>query len=146
MFLTSFLILSRFVFYNFLLVGFLFISLAYGGGELDHSFITASGVNNEVKTVILRPDGKIIIGGRFTSVQGVPRNPVAGLNANGQIDTTFDPGTRANDDVYSIIPSPDGKIVGGGGRLYVFNNPPVDRIRPRAFSFISITLQKRGTQ
>jgi len=127
MFLTSFLNLSRFVFYNFLLVGFLFISSAYGDGELDHSFITASGVNGGVNIVILQPDGKVIIGGRFSNVHGVPRNRIARLNADGQIDSTFDPGTGANEDVNSIILLPDGKLL-IGGRFSVFNNQAVGRI------------------
>jgi uncharacterized delta-60 repeat protein len=40
----------------------------------------------------LQPDGKIVIGGFFTTVEGVKRNRIARLNTNGSLDTSFDPG------------------------------------------------------
>ena len=36
----------------------------------------------------VQPDGKILIGGWFTSWDGVPRNRLARLNANGTLDVT----------------------------------------------------------
>ena len=40
----------------------------------------------------LQPDNKVIIGGSFTTVDGTGRNRIARLNANGTLDTGFDPG------------------------------------------------------
>ena len=59
-------------------------------------------------------DGKIIIGGSFTTYNGVAGNRIARLNPNGSIDTTFNPGTGANVDVTATAVQGDGKIVFGG--------------------------------
>src|SRR5712672_3346148 len=40
-------------------------------------------VNGQVQAFALQPDGKIIIGGQFNSVQGVARSKIARLNADG---------------------------------------------------------------
>ena len=39
-----------------------------------------------------QPDGKVVIGGTFTSVNGVTRNHIARLNADGLLDRTFQEG------------------------------------------------------
>ena len=41
--------------------------------------------------VVVQPDGKIVIAGDFTSVNGAPRNRLARLNANGSVDAGFNP-------------------------------------------------------
>ena len=60
----------------------------------------------------VQPDGKILIGGSFTSVLGVARNNIARLNTDGTLDTAFNP--NANGAVYSIAVQADGKILVGG--------------------------------
>ena len=70
-------------------------------GTVDSTFYPGSGPNLEVKTLSLAGNGKIIIGGDFTSYDGVPRNHLARLNGDGSIDQTFI--ASANDAVsYSI--------------------------------------------
>ena len=46
-------------------------------GVLDSTFNVPWGTNSggPVHAVVLRPDGRILIGGRFTSVGGVTRGP-----------------------------------------------------------------------
>ena len=39
----------------------------------------------------VQPDGKILIGGVFTTVLGVTRNNIARLNTDGTLDTAFRP-------------------------------------------------------
>ena len=46
-----------------------------------------------VEFVMVQEDGKILISGRFTRVNGAIRNYVARLDANGGVDSTFDVGT-----------------------------------------------------
>lgn len=65
-----------------------------------------------VLTTVIQPDGKLIIGGGFTSVLGVPRSNIARLNADGTLDLGFDP--KANDLVMSVAVQPDGKVLLGG--------------------------------
>jgi uncharacterized delta-60 repeat protein len=71
-------------------------------------------------------DGKIIIGGYFTTVQGTSRNLIARLNSDGSLDSSFDPGAGAevliaggidgNVDpfVFWTEIQPDGKILATG--------------------------------
>ncbi|MEN6615552.1 MAG: delta-60 repeat domain-containing protein, partial [Syntrophorhabdus sp.] len=60
----------------------------------------------------LQPDGKIIVGGDFTSIDNTRKNRIARLNASGSVDTLFNP--DINGTVYSIDIQPDGKIIAGG--------------------------------
>ncbi len=65
-----------------------------------------------VYSVAVQADGKILLGGDFTTVGGTPRNHIARLNADGTLDTGFNP--NANGDVYSVAVQADGKILLGG--------------------------------
>src|SRR5438132_1227890 len=95
-------------------------------GQLDTTFVPASGTNDAVNVVIPQPDGKVIAAGRFTFANGVPRSRIARFNFDGSLDTTFDPGNGPNpgnghgpnDDVNAIVIQPDGAILIGG----TFNN------------------------
>jgi uncharacterized delta-60 repeat protein/uncharacterized repeat protein (TIGR01451 family) len=93
-------------------------------GTLDPTFDPGSGANGTIRTVVIQPDGRILIGGDFTTIGGVPRGHIARLNSNGSVDLTFDPENGANDSVRSIAIQTDGKIVIGGdftsfnGNLY----------------------------
>lgn len=83
-------------------------------GTIDTSFDPVLGTNNEINSIAVQPDGKILIGGNFTTYNGVSRNRVARLNADGTLDTTFDPGSGANKTVNSLVVQTDGKILIGG--------------------------------
>jgi uncharacterized delta-60 repeat protein len=95
------------------------IARLFPDGTLDTSFDAGSGTNLDVAGIAVQPDGKVIIGGRFTQVNGVAREYVARLNANGSLDTTFNPTLKA-DWVNAVALQPDGKILLGGLNL---NNP-----------------------
>ncbi len=84
-------------------------------GSLDTSFDPGSGANNHyVQSLALQPDGKVLVGGWFTSYNATPRNRIARLNVDGSLDTSFDPGTGANDWVQSLALQSDGKVLVGG--------------------------------
>jgi hypothetical protein len=68
--------------------------------------------NGTVNVVVTQPDGKILLGGSFTSVLGVARNRIARLNPDGTLDTAFNP--NANSTVSAIAVQADGKILAGG--------------------------------
>src|ERR1051326_2188479 len=75
--------------------------------------------HNAVNTIVVQPDGKIIIGGSFTSVGGLVRNRIARLNGDGNVDTTFDSGGEGAGGigpifVSSIALQSDGKVIVGG--------------------------------
>jgi len=65
-------------------------------GALDTSFLPQSGADGPIHAVVLQSDGKILIGGEFTTYNGVSRNRIARLNTDGNLDITFDPGVGAN--------------------------------------------------
>ena len=89
-------------------------------GSLDASFnaaisYTAGGTtaSAEVLGIAVQADGKILVGGTFTTVDGITANDLARLNADGTLDATFSASTDAG--VGSIIAEADGTIVIGGG-------------------------------
>ncbi|WP_445720334.1 T9SS type A sorting domain-containing protein [Flavobacterium sp.] len=83
-------------------------------GSKDTSFNTGTGFNEGVQTIQLQTDGKILVGGNFTSYKGVTEKYIIRLNADGSKDTSFNTGTGFNNIVYSIQQQTDGKILVGG--------------------------------
>jgi uncharacterized delta-60 repeat protein len=83
---------------------------ARGQSALDGFDPNANGIT--IRVIVVQPDGKILIGGDFTSVQGVARNNIARLNPDGTLDTAFNP--SADYSVRSIAVQADGKILVGG--------------------------------
>jgi uncharacterized delta-60 repeat protein len=83
-------------------------------GGLDTGFDTVTGANNTVNSMAIQPDGKIVIGGNFTSYNGSSQNKIARLNDDGSLDTGFNPGTGANNIVTQIAVQADGKIIISG--------------------------------
>ena len=96
-------------------------------GSLDATFIPGTGANNTVNTTAIQTDGKIIIGGDFTTYNGTGRNYIARLNSDGSLDATFDPGTGANNIVYTTAIQTDGKIIIGGD-FTAYNGTALNRI------------------
>jgi uncharacterized delta-60 repeat protein len=73
--------------------------------------------NGAIRVFVVQPDGKILIGGYFTTLSpnggpAVPRNYIARLNTDGTLDTAFNP--NANNIVTSIAVQADGKILVAG--------------------------------
>jgi uncharacterized repeat protein (TIGR01451 family)/uncharacterized delta-60 repeat protein len=71
-------------------------------GSLDTGFDVGNGANGPVYAVRIQLDGKVVIAGDFTAVNGVPRNRIARLTVNGGVDPTFVPGAGADDTVYAV--------------------------------------------
>ena len=84
-------------------------------GRQDFSFTSPSlGFSNSVSSLALQQDGKIIAGGRFQDFDGINRNRIARLHANGTLDTGFDPSVGFDSYVKCLALQPDGKILVGG--------------------------------
>lgn len=93
------------------------IARLHSDGSLDTSFDPGTGVaeNYSVQDIVVQPDGKILIGGGFSVFNGVNIRGIARLNADGSLDTSFNPGTGVlGFGVYTMALQPDGKIVIGG--------------------------------
>jgi uncharacterized delta-60 repeat protein len=83
-------------------------------GSLDNTFDPGGGSNGGVKALALQSNGKVVIGGDFTTVNGTNRNHIARLNTDGSLDSSFDPGTGANGSIVSVALQPDGKVLIAG--------------------------------
>lgn len=108
-----------------------YIARLNSNGSLDMTFDPGSGPNDIINAVALQPDGKVLIGGQFTSVAGVSRSHIARLNPDGSLDATFDPASGADDVVHALALQPDGKVLAGGNFTTVRDLP---RIRLARFN------------
>jgi hypothetical protein len=83
-------------------------------GSLDASLNPGTGANNTVFSILIQSDGKIIIGGAFTTYNSVGKNRIARLNSSGANDATFNPGTGASNTIWAAALESGGKIIIGG--------------------------------
>jgi len=91
------------------------IARMHSNGVLDTDFNVGTGANNVVYTTSIQSDGKVIIGGGFTSYSGTTTNYIARLHSNGVLDTDFNVGTGADAYVWKSYIQPDGSIIANGG-------------------------------
>src|ERR1700690_695242 len=70
------------------------------------------GADANVYIAAMQPDGKILIGGDFTTLCGQPHKFLGRLNPDGTLDTTFNPGPNYR--VACLAVQADGKILVGG--------------------------------
>lgn len=98
------------------------IARANTDGTLEAGLNPTAAQVGVLFTAVRQPDGKILLGGTFSSVNGTPRANIARVNADGTLDTSFDPGTGANNTVQSIGVQPNGRIIISGGFASVNGN------------------------
>lgn len=121
------------------------IARTLANGAIDPSFTTGSGANASVTSILVQPDGKIIITGPFTTFNGTNRARIARLNADGSLDTTFDPGTGASGSIRASALQPDGKII-IGGEFVTYNGTSRPRIaRLNANGSLDLTFNVGGS-
>ncbi len=83
-------------------------------GQMDPGFDSSLGANGSIRALVLQPDGRVIIAGLFTLVNGQPRQYVARLNGDGTLDATFDPGAGPDEFINGLALQPDGRILAVG--------------------------------
>lgn len=83
-------------------------------GTKDNTFNVGSGTDGVISSIIEQPDGKIIVGGVFTSFNGEVKTAINRLNHDGSRDTSFKAGAKLANGVSAIALQLDGKIVIGG--------------------------------
>ncbi len=93
-------------------------------GTLDSEFNPGVGLANQgpgaspsVVVLAVQADGKVLVGGNFTSLAGQPCTRFGRLNPSGTLDTSFAAENTASEAV-SLAFQPDGKILVGGS-LYL---------------------------
>ena len=87
-------------------------------GTLDTNFAAFDGIssdiNGSVRAMAVQPDGRILIGGVFTVVNGANLNYIARLNSDGTTDTNFNVGVGCNNNVQAIALDDQLRILVGG--------------------------------
>lgn len=96
-------------------------------GSLDASFNPGTGANNTVNTITLQADGKVLIGGLFTTYNDTTSKRVARLNSDGSLDIGFNSGSGASSDVQFMAQQADGKVL-IGGNFTMYNGTTINRI------------------
>ena len=88
-------------------------------GTLDTGFNPGTGVsggNSSVAALAVQADGRVLVGGDFTAVNGQPRNGLARLTSAGAVDAQFQVGTGFGPGYPTTIAVlADQRIVVGGG-------------------------------
>jgi uncharacterized delta-60 repeat protein len=105
------------------------VQRVYRGNDL---IFPLSGFNGRVWAIKVQPDGKILVGGEFTTYNELSYNRIIRFNNDGSIDNTFNIGTGFNATVYAIEieNGVDGVKILVGGDFTGYNNTlvPVNRI------------------
>ncbi len=99
-----------------------YLSRLRANGSLDETYLPET--NDEVLAVEAMPDGRVAIGGGFTSVKGSARNYCAILHADGQLDAGFNTVGGPSGDVEAVLTGADAGMVIGGSFATVGGVPP----------------------
>lgn len=83
-------------------------------GSLDPTFNPGTGANGTVGAIVVQPDGKIVLGGAFTSFNGTPVGHIVRLLPDGAVDTTFHAGSGFNGTLLDLEVQTDGKLLACG--------------------------------
>lgn len=81
-------------------------------GSVDTGFLPPASPNGDVFVIHVLPDGRILIGGSFTSLGGELHNRIARLLPDGSLDPSFT--LSLNGAVRSVSRMPNGELVIGG--------------------------------
>jgi uncharacterized delta-60 repeat protein len=113
-------------------------------GSNDNTFTTGSGANNDINAVGIQSDGKILIGGAFTSYDGNSTNNTVRINTDGTYDNTFNIGTGFNNTVRGLSIQSDGKIIFVGDFSEYSGTPCNNIIRLNSDGTIDGTFTSQG--
>jgi uncharacterized delta-60 repeat protein len=86
-----------------------------GAIDITYTELTTSGPSTgKAYSFDIQSDGKVIVGGGFTTVSGNSYNRICRVNSGGTLDTSFVIGTGFNNQVLEVKIQPDGKILAVG--------------------------------
>ena len=97
-------------------------------GSIDNTFSIGSGFNDRVASIIIQSNGKIIVGGNFTSYNGVSSLRIIRLNSDGSKDTGFSSGGFGSGAILSLKLQSDGKILCGLSVTTTYNGTSVNEL------------------
>lgn len=87
------------------------VSQVQPAGTVDPLFRPITGRGVSVRAILPLPDGRIAIGGYFTSASGLGRRHLAILRPDGSVDTSFQPSDRLYEMVTTLGLAPDGRLM-----------------------------------
>ncbi|MBB4801040.1 putative delta-60 repeat protein [Flavobacterium nitrogenifigens] len=98
-------------------------------GSYDSSFNSGAGFDDDVNAIALQTNGKIVLGGNFTSYNSNVVNRIIRLNEDGTKDESFLTGSGFSKEGVEVIKiSQSGDIMIGGSFTGFYNNSPVNRL------------------
>ncbi len=95
------------------------------GATIPGTGAAGAGDSSAVRVIVVQPDGKIVVGGSFTTFNDLPREYLVRLNPDGSVDPTFvgpDFSQPYNWKVSSLALQPDNKILVGGRFFFGLEN------------------------
>jgi len=118
--------------------------------RLNHDPTFNPVFNSNIKSLKIQSDGKIVVSGSFTAINGIVRKKMARLNADGTLDWTFDINYMSTDEmyhpttIYSFTLLPDGKfLVTGRFAVYGENGQRFRRLNSDGFPDPTFTTYPR---
>ncbi len=86
------------------------VARVQANGTVDGAFVppVISGGSGDVRSILVQSDGRVIVGGRFTS----PKGYIVRLEANGALEADFD--VSADGNVWSLALDAFGRLLVGG--------------------------------
>jgi uncharacterized delta-60 repeat protein len=91
------------------------LALYLTDGTVDPDFASKlePGVNGAVHAIVVQPDGKIVIGGTFSSVSGKNRSGIARVNPDGSVDAPVPANGQLTGNVKALVLKETGALAGG---------------------------------
>lgn len=116
---------------------------AFNPGGIGFQNISSGSIN----AIVVQPDQKIVMAGKFDMINNVNRSKIVRLNADNTIDNSFQINTNAPgnyfsriDQIYSLSLQPNGKIIVSGSFEYILDgNIKVNLVRLNADGSIDAT-------
>lgn len=105
-------------------------------GAVDPLVAPRFEIPGKASALAVQADGKWIVGGNFTAMNGVERGKIARLHPDGSLDTSFDPGPKSPDiydrsEIYTLSMQ-GSKVLAGGLLSYLAGQPASAVVRLNA--------------
>ncbi|QLC67036.1 delta-60 repeat domain-containing protein [Flavobacterium sp. LPB0248] len=98
-------------------------------GSFDFTFNCGDGFNDDVNAIALQSDGKIVLGGNFTSFNNTVANRLVRLNVDGTKDESFQTGSGFSKEGVQILKIDlNGDLMVGGSFTGLYNSNDVNRL------------------
>ena len=98
-------------------------------GTFDPTFECGNGFDDDVNGIVLQPDGKIVIGGNFTTFDNIVANRIIRLNPDGTKDKSFITGKGFSKEGVQVIKIDlNGNLMVGGSFTGTYDGNAVNRL------------------